>query len=48
MQKIQKKINFFEVTNSSTGHSDVLKSYSRVLGFSLNDYKAFDFKKLYG
>lgn len=42
--KNTKKINFFEVTNSSTGHSDVLKSYSRVLGFSLNDYKAFDFK----
>ena len=42
--KNTKKINFFEVTNSSTGHSYVLKSYSRVLGFSLNDYKAFDFK----
>ena len=42
--KNTKKINFFEVTNSSTGHSDVLKSYSRVLGFSLNDYKSFDFK----
>ena len=42
--KTTKKINFFEVTNSSTGHSDVLKSYSRVLGFNLNDYKSFDFK----
>ena len=42
--KNTKKINFFEVTNSSTGHSDVLKSYSRVLGFNLSDYKSFDFK----
>ncbi len=42
--KQTKKINFFEVTNSSTGQSDVLKSYSRVLGFNLNDYKTFDFK----
>ena len=41
--KQTKKINFFEVTNSSTGQSDVLKSYSRVLGFNLNDYKTFDF-----
>ena len=42
--KQTKKINFFEVSNSSTGLSDVLKSYSRVLGFNLNDYKTFDFK----
>ncbi len=42
--KQTKKINFLEVSNSSTGLSDVLKSYSRVLGFNLNDYKTFDFK----
>ena len=42
--KQTKKINFFEVSNSSTGLSDVLKSYSRVLGFNLNDYNTFDFK----
>ena len=39
----KQKINFFEVTNS-VGQSDVLKSYDRVLGFNLNDYKTFDFK----
>ena len=35
----KQKINFFEVTNSSTGQSDVLKSPDRVLGLNLNDYK---------
>ena len=39
-----KKINFYDVTNSSTGQSDVLRSYSRVLGFNISDYKSFEFK----
>ena len=42
--KNTKKINFYDVTNSSTGQSDVLRSYSRVLGFNISDYKSFEFK----
>ena len=41
--KLTKKINFIDVTNSSTGQSDVLRSYSRVLGLSIRDYKSFNF-----
>ena len=41
--KLTKKINFIDVSSSSTGHSDVLRSYSRVLGFSIQDYKNFNF-----
>ena len=40
--KLTKKINFIDVTNSSTGQSDVLRSYSRVLGLSIRDYKSFN------
>ena len=32
-KKSSKNINFIDVTNSSTGTSDVLRSYSRVLVF---------------
>ena len=41
--KLTKKINFIDVSCSSTGQSDVLRSYSRVLGLSIRDYKSFDF-----
>ena len=41
--KLTKKINFIDVSSSSTGHSDILRSYSRVLGFSIMDYKNFNF-----
>ncbi len=39
------KINFVDVSNSSTGHSDALRSYSRVLGFGISDYKSFNFSQ---
>ncbi len=42
-RKQTKNINFVDVSNSSAGHSDVLRSYSRVLGFSVSDYKSFNF-----
>jgi len=42
-KKQSKNINFIEVSNSTTGNSDVLRSYSRVLGFPIKDYKLFDF-----
>ena len=41
--KLTKKINFIDVSSSSTGHSDILRSYSRVLGFSIKEYKSFNF-----
>ena len=41
--RLTKKINFIDVSSSSTGSSDVLRSYSRVLGFSIMDYKNFNF-----
>ncbi len=40
-----KNINFFDVTNSSTGNSDILRSYSRVLGFPVKDYNSFNFNE---
>ena len=43
--KLTKKINFVDVSSSSTGHSDILRSYSRVLGFSVKDYKTFNFSE---
>ena len=41
--KLTKKINFVDVSSSSTGNSDILRSYSRVLGFSIKEYKSFNF-----
>ena len=41
--KLTKRINFVDVSSSSTGHSDILRSYSRVLGFSIKEYKSFNF-----
>ena len=41
--KITKKINFIDASSSSTGNSDILRSYSRVLGFGVRDIKSFDF-----
>ena len=40
---VTKKINFVDVSNSSTKNSDILRSYSRVLGFNIMDYKSFNF-----
>ncbi len=42
-KRSSKNINFIDVTNSSTGNSDVLRSYSRVLGFPVKDYNFFNF-----
>ena len=42
-ERKQKEINFVDVSNSSTSHSEILRGYSRVLGFSMKDYKTFDF-----
>jgi len=42
----EKNINFIDVSNSSTSNSDVLRSYGRVLGFSIRDYKSFNFNSL--
>lgn len=42
-KKKPKNINFFDVTNSNTGNSDILRSYSRVLGFPVKDYNFFNF-----
>ena len=39
----KKNINFVDVSNSTTNHSDVLRSYSRVLGFQIKDHKEFNF-----
>ncbi|MBF92093.1 MAG: hypothetical protein CMP34_04730 [Rickettsiales bacterium] len=41
-----KKINFVDVSNSSTKNSDILRSYSRVLGFNIMDYKSFNFNSV--
>ena len=40
---VTKKINFVDVSNSSTKNSDILRSYGRVLGFNIMDYKSFNF-----
>ena len=42
-KKNSKNINFIDVTHSSTGNSDILRSYSRVLGFPVKDYNFFNF-----
>ncbi len=42
-KKSSKIINFIDVNNSNTGNSDVLRSYSRVLGFPVKDYNFFNF-----
>ena len=44
-KKNTKNIYFYDVTNSSTGNSDTLRSYSRVLGFPVKDYNFFNFNK---
>ena len=43
---VTKKINFVDVSNSSTKNSDILRSYSRVLGFNIMDYKSFNFNSI--
>ena len=42
-KKSSKIINFIDVNNSNTGNSDILRSYSRVLGFPVKDYNFFNF-----
>ena len=42
-KKNPKIVNFIDVNNSSTGNSDVLRSYSRVLGFPVKDFNFFNF-----
>ena len=37
------KINFIDVSNNSTNHSESLRSYSRVLGFPMSELKNFNF-----
>lgn len=37
------KINFVDVSNNSTNHSESLRSYSRVLGFPMSELKNFNF-----
>ena len=38
-----KNINFIDITNSGSRNSDILRSYSRVLGFPVKDYNLFNF-----
>jgi flagellar biosynthesis GTPase FlhF len=38
-----KNVNFIDVSTSSTGSSDILRSYSRVLSFPVKDYNYFNF-----
>ena len=38
-------VNFIEVSNTSTNNSEVLRAYSRVLGFNLINFKNFQFSK---
>ncbi len=42
-KKSSKNLNFIDITNSSTGNSDTLRSYSRVLGFPVKHYNNFNF-----
>lgn len=43
--KKTKEINFINISNSSTNHSELLRGYSRVLGFRMKDFKSFNFKQ---
>ena len=45
-KKKNSNINFVDVTNSSTNNSDILRSYSRVLGFGTQNYKSFNFNEV--
>lgn len=38
----QKKINFIDVSNNSTNHSEVLRGYSRVLGIPIVELKNYN------
>lgn len=42
-RKREKKINFIDVSNNSSSHSESLRSYSRVLGVPLIELKNFNF-----
>ena len=43
-RKKDHKINFINVSNSATNHSETLRAYSRVLGSNLIDISNFNFK----
>ena len=38
-------INFIDVSNTSTNHSETLRGYSRVLGFKMKDFNSFNFNE---
>ncbi|MAH78926.1 MAG: hypothetical protein CBE14_000350 [Rickettsiales bacterium TMED254] len=40
-----KDINLINVSHASTNHSEVLRGYSRVLGFKMSDIKNFNFQE---
>ncbi len=42
----EKKINFIDVANNSTNHSESLRSYSRVLGIPMIDLKNFNLSNI--
>ena len=44
--KKTKEINFINISNSSTNHSELLRGYSRVLGFRMKDFKSFNFNQI--
>ena len=44
-KKSTKEINFIDVSGPGATHSDVLRSYSRVLGFPIKDHKYFNFNE---
>ncbi len=44
-KKNKSKINFINVSNTSTQHSETLRGYSRVLGFRMKELSTFNFKE---
>ncbi|MDC3091247.1 GTP-binding protein [Rickettsiales bacterium] len=38
-------INFIDVSNTSTNHSETLRGYSRVLGLKMKDFNSFNFNE---
>ena len=45
-RKKEKKINFIDVSNNSSNHSESLRNYSRVLGVPLIELKNFNFNNI--
>ena len=44
-KKSTKEINFIDISGPGTSHSDILRSYARVLSFPIKDHKYFDFNQ---